>query len=135
MTFRIWKNIMFLLVAAYGAYDVLMDKPCAFRSWQYYFYLICPWVLLFGSLKAWHRSFTWRCMVAKKNISPKLSRGRHQPSTSRQYPSILEYASLSLFLMAVTAILKQFEVANIPWWIGSTIGSYFLLRLIIGMVR
>lgn len=96
---------------------------------------LSPLLLLLGSLKAWHRSFTWRRIMTEKNISPKLSRGHHKPSRSNARPGILERGCLILFLMAIGAILKQLGMTNIPWLIGSIIGSLSLLRLAIRMVR
>ena len=135
MFMRTWINIIFLLAAAYGSYRVIAGKFYIASTWQYYFYLLSPWVLLIGSIKAWHRSFTWRRMMAAKDISPELSRGLHQSSKLKQHPSILEHACLSLFLMSVVAIFKQIGIADTPWWIGSILGSYFMLRLTIGMIK
>ena len=126
---------MLLLIALYGSYRALTGKPYQPHSWQYYFHLLSAWVLLFASLKAWHRCYTWRRVSAKKNITPHLSRGMHQPLNQKERPGILEYASLILFLMAITAILKQLGIANIPWLIGSTLGSYFMLGLAIRGIR
>jgi hypothetical protein len=132
---RIWINILFLIAAAYGSYNIITGKSYMAHAWQYYFCLLSPWILLFGSIKAWHRSYTWRRMMAEKNISPTLSRGHHQASKIKQHPSILEHASLCLFLTAIAAILKQFAITNIPWLMGGVWGSYFLLRIAIGMVK
>ena len=107
MFVRSWINIAFLMAAAYGSYKVIAHPYYMSGTWQYYLFLICPWVLLVGSLKAWHRCLTWRRMMAAKNISPDLARGAHRPSRSRPRPSVLEYACLGIFLMSVAAILKQ----------------------------
>ena len=135
MFIQTWKNTIFLLVAAYGSYVTLKSHPYIAHAWQYYFYLICPWVLLFGSIGAFHRFYSWRRMSEQKNHSPLLSRGHHQPTRSKQRPGIFEYVCLTLFFMAVAAILKQLGVLNISWWIGSVLGACFLMHLAIKVVR
>ncbi len=135
MFIRAWVNIILLMAGAYGSYNVIADQSYNAHAWQYYYYLISPWILLFGSIKAWHRCSVWRRMVPQKNISPELSRGHHKPSKLKQRPSILEYASLILFLMAVAAILKQLKIPNSHWLMGGAWGSYFMLRLAIRVVR
>jgi len=135
MLIRVWINILFLLATAYGSCQVIAGKAYTTSSWQYYFCLLYPWVLLLGSLKAWHRCSLWRRMMAVKHISPGLSRGQHKPSRSNKRPSILERSCLILFLIAIAAILKQFGITNIPWLLGGIWGSYFLLRIAIGMVK
>ena len=115
---RIWINIAFLTVATLGAYSVMTGKVPYAPSWQYYLYQACPWVLLYGSMKAWHRCFTWRRMSAAKNKAPELSRGQHQSSRIKQRTGILEYICFGLFLLAAASILKQLGIANVSWWIG-----------------
>ena len=134
MFIRIWINILILLAALYGAYCFITYKPYMADSWQYYFYSVSPWVLLFGSIKAWHRCYIWRRMTAGKHIAPELSRGRHRPLKQKQHPGILEYASMVLFLTAITAILKQLGIPNASWMICTITGSYFMLRLAIRMI-
>lgn len=107
MFFRAWINIFFLSAAAYGAWGVMAGSVPYAPVWQHYLYQASPWVLLYGSVRAWHRCLTWRRMMAHKNISPDLARGAHRPSGSKQRPSVLEHACLGLFLMSVAAILKQ----------------------------
>ena len=107
MFIRAWVNILLLSAAAYGAWFVMAGKVPYAPLWQYYLMHACPWVLLFGSIKAWHRCLTWRRMMAAKNISPDLARGAHRPSRLRQRPSVLERACFVLFLMSAAAILKQ----------------------------
>jgi len=135
MIIRYWVNILFLVVCAYGACEVIAGVTFTPEHWQYYFYLIAPWALLFGSTKAWHRSFIWRRMLAKRQTSPALSRGEHQATHFRGRPSTLEHASFGLLILALAAILEQLEVANTKWWIGSLLGACFMLRLVIGKVR
>jgi len=128
-------NIMFLIAASYGSYNVITGKAYMLPSWQYYLYQLSPWILLFGSIKAWYRSYTWASMMHKKNIVPKLSRGLHQQSKQKQHTSILEYACLVLFLLSIAAICKQLKIPNSHWIMGGAWGSYFMLRLAIRMVR
>jgi hypothetical protein len=135
MIIRYWVNIVFLVVCAYGACEVIAGVTFTPEHWQYYFYLSAPWALLFGSAKAWHRSFIWRRMLAERQTSSTLSRGEHRPSNSRQRSSILEHASFALLILAFVAILEQLEVANTKWWIGSLLGACFMLRLVIGKVN
>ena len=135
MFIRTWINIICLLAAAYGAHNVIVGKFYAQGTWPYYFCLVSPWVLLFGSMKAWHRCFTWRRMSAAKNITPDLSRGEHRPSRLKERPGMLEHACSALFLIAVWAILKQFGSDNATWWIGSSAGIYFMLHLLARKTR
>lgn len=107
MFFRAWINILVLSAAAYGAWGVMTGEVPYAPLWQYYLHQACPWVLLYGSMKAWHRCLTWRRMMAAKNIAPDLARGAHRPSGSKQRSGLLEHACLGLFLIAVAAILKQ----------------------------
>lgn len=118
MFMRTWINIVFLIVSAYGAYTGLADKIPYAPPWRYYLYHCSPWILLYGSIKAWHRCFTWRRLSAAKNKAPDLSRGHHQPSQTKQHSGILEHACIGLFILAVATILKQLGIANVVWWIG-----------------
>lgn len=135
MFIRTWLNIIFLMAVAYGSCQVMFGKLYATSSWQYYFHLICPWALLFGSLKAWHQSLIWRRMMEQKNTAPHLSRGQHQASRSNNRTTVLERISQLLFLLSIAAICKQLEIQNTPWIMGGALGSYFMLRLAIGKVR
>ena len=127
---RVYLNIVLLLVFAWGAYGVLehVDHFYTPAHWAYYFYAASPWALLFGSLKAWHRSFTWRRMSYQRMTPPVLSRGAHRVESTPQRASILEYASVTLLLLSIAAILEQFAVDNIAWWIGSLVGGWIVLR-------
>jgi len=107
MFLRAWINILFLSAAAYGAWIVIAGRVPYAPIWKYYLYQACPWVLLYGSIRAWHRCLTWRRMMAAKNIAPDLARGAHRPSGSKPRPSVLEHACLGLLLISVVAILKQ----------------------------
>ena len=133
MMVRIWINIILLLVFAYGACGVLenADNRYTPAHWQDYLYAVSPWFLLFGSIKAWHRSFIWRRMVHLRQAVPILSRGEHRIENAAQRPSILEYASIGLLLLALAAILEQFSVPDIAWWIGSLVGVWIVLRIIV----
>lgn len=125
---RRWLNIIMLLACGFGAYGVLSGAASySSRHWQYYLYLISPWVLLYGSLKAWHKNFIWRRMLSNRNINPVLSRGQHRPQRDILRPNILEHSCKLLFLLAVAAILKQLSVSHINWWIGSLIGAWLTL--------
>lgn len=130
---RVWINIFILIACAYGAYGILEHANRQFTSahWQYYSYAISPWLLLFGSLKAWHRSFIWRRMVGQRQGSPVLSRGNHRIEKTIQRPSILEYASVSMLLLALAAILIQFSVEHVQWWIGSLVSTWIVLRFVL----
>ena len=130
MFIKTWINILFLLAAAWGSYNIITGKLYASGTWQYYFCLISPWILLFGSLRAWHRCYTWRRMSAAKYISPVLSRGKHLQERAKQSTGILEYACFVLFLTAALAILKQLGIAGAAWWIVLFLITFFMLRLI-----
>ena len=135
MFIRTLINILFLIIAAYGSYKTIMGNPHITHTWQYYLTLISPWVLLPGSIKAWHQCTLWRRMSKQKNIAPHLSRGQHQPKRSNNQTSILEHACQALCLIAVAAICKQLEIPNTLWIMGGAWGSYFMLRLAIGKVK
>ncbi len=136
MIMRYWLMIIILASSAYGAYITLTHAhvPYADNSWEYILVLISPWVLLFGSLKAWHRCFVWRRMLHARQKPPVLSRGKYLNQKSTTRPGILEQSCLLLFLLSVAAILKQLSVSHIEWWIGSALGAYFILRRFIARI-
>lgn len=128
---RVWINIILLLALTCGAYGVLVNADSRYTPahWPYYLYVASPWLLLFGALKAWHRSFIWRRMVHQRQAIPILSRGEHRIENAVQRTSILEYASIGMVLLALAAILEQLSASDIPWWIGSLVGAWILLRI------
>ncbi|MEW8333926.1 MAG: hypothetical protein AB2692_23555 [Candidatus Thiodiazotropha sp.] len=128
---KVYLNIVLLLAFAYGSYGVIEHAHVYFTPshWQYYYYGASPWALLYGSLKAWHRSFTWRRMAAQRYAAPVLSRGEHRAGKKQQGQNILEYASAGLLLLSIAAILTQFGASHIAWWIGSLMGTWIALRL------
>lgn len=115
MFLRNWINILLLLSLAYCARQVMTGYANQLAGWQYCAFQLSPWVLLYGSLKAWHRCFTWRRMLSAKNTSPELSRGLCQPSKQKQHPGILELASLSFVLLSIVAILNQLGITKVSW--------------------
>ena len=133
MNFRTWLYIILICFCAYGAWGILNETVPAYRVSEFLFvlYMIAPWALLYGSIKAWHQCFVWRRMLAKRQIPPVLSRGHHRTEKSLGRTSILERICALLFILAIAAILKQFSITHIEWWIGSIIGAYFALRLAI----
>ena len=130
MFLRTLINIALLLAAACGACIVLAEKVPYAPAWQYYLYQACPWVLFYGSIKAWHRCYTWRRMMAVKNTAPDLGRGKHRPSKVKQRPGILEQACFGLLQVAIASIFKQLEIPHAMWWIGLIISGYVALRSI-----
>jgi hypothetical protein len=128
---RVYLNIVLLLVFAWGAYGVLehVDRTFTPANWQFYFYAASPWALLFGALKAWNRTATWRRMVTQRQSPPVLSRGKHRAEITPQRPGILEYASIALLLLAIAAILSQLGASHIGWWIGCLAGAWMILRV------
>ncbi|MBT2970530.1 MAG: hypothetical protein KME56_12425 [Candidatus Thiodiazotropha sp. (ex Ctena orbiculata)] len=136
MFVRIWFNILILLACSYGAYGIL-DNTAYFyttQHWQYYLYIVSPWILLFGSIKAWYRTFIWRRMLNNRQTPPILSRGEHRTKKNTLRTSILEYCSILFLLLAVAAIMKQLSIGHIFWWIGSFIFAFFMLRFAIKKV-
>lgn len=128
---KVYLNIALLLVCAWGAYGVIEHAHVYFTlsHWQYYFYAISPWGLLYGSIKAWHRSYSWRRMAAQRYAAPVLSRGAHRAGKKPQGQNILEYASAGLLLLSIAAILTQFGASHIAWWLGSFACAWIVLRL------
>jgi hypothetical protein len=131
MFLRTLINILLLMAMTWGSYNVMIGNFFIAHSWQYYVCLISPWVLVYGSIRAWHRCLTWRRMSANKDKSPYLSRGLHRTSRIKQRSGILEHACFCLFLIAVAAIFKQLGIDGARLWIGSIIGLYFMLHLAI----
>ena len=127
---KVYLNIAVLLVCAWGAYGVIdhVDHFYTPAHWPYYFYAVSPWALLYGSLRAWHRSYSWRRMAAQRYVAPVLSRGEHQAGKPAQRQSILEYASAALLLLSIAAILTQLGASHIAWWLGSFVGAWIALR-------
>ena len=132
---RVWINIILVLTAAYGSIEVLQGKSYMPQSWQYFAHLIAPWVLLFGSLKAWHRCFVWRRMTADKHIMPHLSRGQSQPPRPKQRAGVLEHGSMILFLTAVAATLTQLGIKNTTFLIHGMTALYFVLHVVSRVIR
>ncbi len=133
MFVRIWISILLLLTFTYGSWQTITDN--ASRSgWQYYLYLLSPWLLLLGSIRAWYRCFTWRRMMANKIIAPDLSRGQHKSSRTKHRSNLLEHASIALLLISIAAILKQFGIDNAARYIAVAIGSYIALSVAYRMV-
>ena len=130
---RIWFNILLLLALTYGAFGVLgsVDSRYTPVHWQYYLYAVSPWLLLFGSIRAWYRCFVWRRMIQQRQPIRLLSRGEHRIESTAQRTSVLEYASIGMALLALAAILEQFSVSDIAWWIGSLIGAWIVLRIMV----
>lgn len=125
--------MLLLLAFFYGAWQVVTGNDTAY-GWQRYFYLLSPWLLLLGSIRAWYRCFTWRRMTADKNIAPDLSRGQHKPSRMKRRRSILEHACIVLCLISIAAVLKQFGIDNAALFIAVAIGAYVALSVTYRMV-
>lgn len=137
MVLRTWLKITILLACAFGAYAELYRASSTYgtQHWQYYFYLISPWILLYGSIKAWHQNFVWRRMLNNRQTSPVLSRGGHHTEKGILGPNILEHSCMLLFLLAVTAILKQRSILHIEWWIGSLVGAWLSFRMVVREIK
>ena len=130
MFLRAWITIIFLGLCSYGAWSILNGNVPAYEHSEIPFvlYMIAPWALLYGSIKAWHQNFVWRRMLAKRQTPPVLSRGQVRNTKSSGRTSMLERICSLLLLLAIAAILKQFSITDIEWWIGSLVGAYFILR-------
>jgi len=133
MNRRILISIILLMACAYGSWRVLNNKVPSFdQDWLVFCLLwLSPWILFFGSIKAWHRCYTWRSMLGVRNIEPALSRGQHVSEKTKPRAHILEYFCCALFILSCAAILKQFGLSHIGWITGSVIFSIFILRVAI----
>ena len=74
-------------------------------------------------------------MLNNRQSAPILSRGEHRTQKDILRPNILEHISMSLFLLAVVAILKQLSISHIEWWMTSIIGAIFTIRLAIKGIK
>lgn len=128
-----WVKILMLLGLAYSSCQVLSGNVQSY-GWQQYYYLFAPWLLLYGSLKGWYRAFTWRRMMYAKDISPDLSRGKRMPSKFRNRKSFLEKVCLSLLLLSIAGIVKQFGATGSSLWVGLFSGLYSALRFVFNLV-
>ncbi len=131
MSRRILTNIVLLMACAYGSWRVLSSAiPSFYQDWFVFSLLhLSPWILFFGSIKAWHRCRAWRFMSDHKNIEPLLPRGGYAQTKQISRPHITEYFCCALFILSCAAVLKQFGLNHIGWIIGSVIFSIFLLRI------
>lgn len=133
MTIRVLFNIIILGLCAYGSWVVLNQSLPAYNAneIQYVMFMLAPWALLYGSIKAWHQTFVWRRMLNARQNPPILSRGEHQQQRNKLRPSILEHICAAMFILAFAAILKIFSAPHIAWWIGSLILSWAFLRIVL----
>ena len=137
MTLRYWFNLILIVACGYGAFVVLVQDylPYGKNDWRHYLYVAAPWMLLIGSLASWHRCYVWRRMVQDRQSPPVLSRSKYRNHKSKMRPHILEHSCALLFLLAVAALLKQFSVTHIVWWIGSLLGAWFTLRFVMARTK
>lgn len=70
------------------------------------FYYLCPWLLLFMSIKCWHQSFVWRRMITMRNPAPSLSRGETLNKRKTSRASILERLSMLLIILSLIALWR-----------------------------
>lgn len=133
MNRQVFTIILLLLACAYGSTRILYGQiPGFYQDWLVFSLLhLSPWVLFFGSIKAWHRCYTWRKMLGAKNIEPALSRGGHSSDKTTPRAHLLEYFCCGFFILSCTAILRQFGFSHSGWIIGSVLFSIFLLRIAI----
>ena len=135
MLFRRRVTIIILLSAcAYGSAYVLNHPVPSFQQdWLVFALLwLAPFILCIGSIKSWHRCYTWRLMLDNRNVEPVLSRGKHLQTKYESHPHILEYICCTFFLLSLAAILKLLGVEHILWIITASIFSIFLLCKAIG---
>jgi len=130
---RAWLSIAIITVTSWAS---LMGLYNAIPSYEYkpvehILFLCAPWLLLFVALKAWYRSFIWRRMLASRHVPPVLSRGNVHTKRLRGGTSILEKLCGAFVLLAIAALLNQFAVTQIKWWIFSLVLIVFFLRLLL----
>ena len=70
------------------------------------FYYLCPWLLLFISIKSWHQSFVWRRMIYMRGSLISLSRGETLNTRNKSRPSMLERLSALLIILSITALWR-----------------------------
>lgn len=136
MTIRHWLAFILIIVSGYCSFVALTwDRiPYGHHDWQYYLYCAAPWILLILSIRAWYRCYLWRRMLQDRQTPPVLSRGKSCNKKSRMGPNILERSCALLFLLSVAAIMKQFSVAYIEWWISSMCFTWITLRFVMARV-
>lgn len=122
-----WINISVLLLLAGSTWKVL-DGSAPLYGWQHYYYLVVPWLLLYGAFKGWYRCYTWRRMMMVKNISPDLSRGNRVPSKPKARSSLLEKLCLLLLLLSIAAIFKQLAMDGGKALVTFLSGLYSAIR-------
>lgn len=130
MFFRAWVSIIIMVASAIASIKVLNGAVPAYSyaPFSSVLYSASPWILLIVSIKAWHRSFVWRRMLAKRQSSPALTRGDVSARTRPIRVSMLEHFATLFFLVAVAAILRQFSINSIGWWIALIVFLIFFLR-------
>ncbi len=137
MTIRHWLAFILIIVSGYFTFVAFAQNRLSYGNsdWQYYLYIAAPWILLILSIRAWHRCYLWRRMLQDRQTPPVLSRGKSRNKKSRMGPHILEHSCALLFLLSVAALLKQFSVAHIEWWIGPVCFAWITLRFVMARAR
>ncbi len=126
-----WIVIVFLSLGAYYTALVLNTPYSPYNPYDlwYYIYWGSPWALLIVSLWAWYRCFIWRRMMARQSPSSSFSRTEISIHLSSPRPGMLERLCALCVLLALAAILKQFGVRDIGWWVGGLMVGWYALRL------
>ncbi len=136
MNRRVITIITLLCACAYGCVCVLNnDVPSFAQDWfEFSLLWLSPWVLFLASIKSWHRCYTWRLMLDRRNIEPILPRGGLSQNRKISQPHILEYICCGFFILSCASLLKLFGVSHIVWIMGAVFFSIFLLCKAIGRI-
>lgn len=130
---RSWLSIAIIAVTSWASLIGLQNAvpSYAYRPIEHILFMCAPWLLFFVSVKAWYRSFIWRRMLASRHVPPVLSRGNVHAKRQSRSTSILEKLCSAFLLLAIAALLNQFGISHIKWWILSLVLIVFLLRLLL----
>lgn len=130
MIFRAWFSMIVMAVCVWSIWVGLDGKVPAYEYaplW-FVFHMLTPWLLLIFAAKSWYRVFIWERMLQSKQKPPILSRGLSKQKHRQINTYILKLTLQTLFLFAVAGVLNQFSVAQIEWWIVSSIACFYLLK-------
>jgi len=105
----IFTHIIFGMISGYFSLVLVlwtgaMQMHARSSFWIYIAYYVCPWLLLFLSVKGWHRARVWRRMKAMRESVRVIHRGHHNARAAKESISVLEVLCLLSILLAALAL-------------------------------
>lgn len=135
MILRYWFIMLLIGACAYCTLGVLLDAHLRFRFtpdyWQYYLFIVSPYLLTIMSASSWHRCYVWRRMIHRKQLPfDYIIRGIIDIHYKEEKVSLLERLCSLLCLFGIAGILHHWHVDNILQWLCALI----ILRFVLGLL-